>query len=146
MNRPDDELLQAYLDGRLDAAEVARVQQRLAAEPTLANQLLSLSREEAIITEWAHAHRANREGTEPVRRRYFPRPFVFGLAAAALAATLLVAVWTGFFRPPGPDDADGEEMAELTDVAGEVFIVGKSGESTAAKAGSRLAAGEGRAS
>src|SRR5262249_5673797 len=51
----DADRLQAYLDGRLSTADVPAVEARLQTEPQLADALLTLAREEAILTEWARA-------------------------------------------------------------------------------------------
>src|SRR5215472_8987687 len=52
---PDADLLQAYVDGELSVDEVAALEARLRTEPHLASALVSLAREEAILTEWAKA-------------------------------------------------------------------------------------------
>src|SRR5262249_5379531 len=52
---PDAERLQAYLDGELPGDEAAAVEARLKAEPELAEALVVLARDEAVIREWAAA-------------------------------------------------------------------------------------------
>ena len=54
----DLDLLQAYLDRRFDAAATAALETRLQAEPVLAEALVTLAREEAIVCEWAKGARA----------------------------------------------------------------------------------------
>src|SRR5438128_174073 len=50
---PDADLLAAYLDGRLAHTEVMALEERLRREPALADGLVILAREEAILSEWA---------------------------------------------------------------------------------------------
>ena len=49
----DADLLQAYLDCRLSSADAVVLEERLLQEPALADALLILACEEAILTEWA---------------------------------------------------------------------------------------------
>lgn len=140
MNAPHDDLVQAYLDGQLDEAACADFERRLHSEPELAEQLIRVARDEAIMTEWAHANRSVETTVQPSRRP-LSRRLVFGVAASVLAACLLLAVLTGLFNPQPPTAV--ASFAELEDVAGEVYIVGESGESTAARTGSRLTHGQG---
>ena len=140
--RRDEELLQAYLDGELVAAETAALEARLRAEPALAEALVSLARHEAIITEWAGASRAAQR-LEPARvlhfrKLAFPRRIVAAIAVSAAAAALFLAL-SGIFSAP----AGNETVAELEDVSGDVFVVQESGESVAAQRGTRLSLGQG---
>src|SRR5438128_740775 len=55
---PDLDRLQAYLDGTLTADESLSVEARLKADATLAEKVVRLGREEAVLVEWARAGRA----------------------------------------------------------------------------------------
>jgi len=70
--RSDGEILQAFLEGRLTPGEEADVVARLKSEPALADALLALAREEAVLSEWARKGpaqaRAARE-ERAIRRR-----------------------------------------------------------------------------
>lgn len=103
----DDELLSAYLDGRLTPAEVARLEARLAAEPALRQRLQELRQ---VVQLLAQAPRlavprafvlseAQAAAASPVRgtwwRRWFvgvPRGLTLATAAVALAFVLTLGV------------------------------------------------------
>ena len=142
----DLDLLQAYLDRRLNDAETAALEVRLRAEPALAEALILLAREDAILTEWAKGVRALEEsqadsaGTpepatlpKPSRRRWF----VIGTAiAASIAAAVLL------FRIPSPswDHAAPTVLAVLEEVQGDVYVVTAAGR-VPAHAGQELFSG-----
>src|SRR5881227_3729874 len=87
---PDADLLQAYLDGRLTAAEAEALEERLRQEPALADALVILAREEAILTEWAGAMQvAERAAVEKTAGNV-------GASAAIVARTLFPS-WPGPF-------------------------------------------------
>jgi anti-sigma factor RsiW len=105
----DDELLSAYLDGRLSPAEAARLEARLAADPELRRRLHELRR---VVQLLAQAPRlavprafvlseAQVATASPARgwqrwRRGFPRGLTLATAVVALALvfTLGVDVWS----------------------------------------------------
>jgi WD40 repeat protein len=62
----DDDLLHAYLEGGLSAAEARGLEERLKAEPSLAEALVRLAREEAVLREWACADRAARDAAAEI--------------------------------------------------------------------------------
>jgi WD40 repeat protein/ferric-dicitrate binding protein FerR (iron transport regulator) len=142
MNRPNDaELLLAYLAGELPDAEAAALETRLKAEPSLAEQFLTLARDEAVLNEWARLTAGTSE-PQPVEpparvvplrsRRWLGRRSAI---IVALAASLLLAVGAFYyFRPsaglPGPD-------AVVEDAQGEVVLV-VDGEKTPVEKGQRL--------
>lgn len=85
MTPADLDALQAYLDG--NCADTATIELRLKAEPHLADALIRLATDDAILREWA---RAEAERANPVRR-FSARPtrrtaLLVGLAAAAALA------------------------------------------------------------
>jgi anti-sigma factor RsiW len=104
MSAPHDDLVQAYLDGQLDEAARADFERRLHREPELADQLIRQARDEAIITEWAHANRSVESDVRPARRP-MGRRLVMGMAAAVLTAAVLVAFLTTGIFAPHPDAA-----------------------------------------
>lgn len=108
----DLDLLQDYLDDRLAPEAAADLEARLKAEPSLAEALVRLAREEAIYAEWARsAAVASIEIARPRRRRLA----VAGLVSvAALLAALLAGPW--FASSPRP-------LAVLDEVQGEVYVV-----------------------
>lgn len=140
----DGELLQAYLDGELPASELAGLQARVGAEPALADALIQLSREEAIIREWAQASAASggtetgKPASEPKQGTAWRRRLVFtGLfLSGAAAAVLILAATTGFFRTPL------DEAPTLAEVHGKVYLVPEVGQEWPAVAGQKLNHGQ----
>jgi hypothetical protein len=141
----DLDILGAYLDRRLGDAETTALEARLLAEPMLAEALIALAREEAILVEWARGVRAGEGIAEPVaeappvlpvlsRRR---RWLLIGSAVAAAAA--FVALATFFSRPSG-DGGAPSALAVLDEVQGDVFVVGSAGR-VPAHAGQQLFSG-----
>ncbi len=53
MSEADDDALQRYLNGELPAVNAEALEKRLLEEPLLAERLLSLARDEAVLREWA---------------------------------------------------------------------------------------------
>src|SRR6516164_8438613 len=119
----DLEVLEAYLERRLGDAETAAVEARLTAEPALAEALVALAREEAILVEWAKGVRAVESiaaaPAVPSRRR---RWLLIGSAVAAAAALAALAT---FLSRPG--DSTPAALAVLDEVQGEVYVVGDAG-------------------
>ncbi|HXG12575.1 MAG TPA: FecR domain-containing protein [Gemmataceae bacterium] len=159
----DDELLQAYLNGELTAETTAALMERLKADPCLAERLILLAHEEAVLREWARAERAAAasvtellgrgeakiggaggvspsasSGTsEGLGLRHRRRGAVALIAAAAVVLAVLALVLGR--RPSG---RDSEVLARLTSVQGEVCLVTVSGEVRAAREGEELPPGQ----
>jgi sugar lactone lactonase YvrE len=140
----DLDLLQAYLDRRLGEAETAALEARLLAEPALADALVTLAREEAVLTEWAKGMRALEHATGTVARGVATtgrgragRWLVIGSAVAAAAAVAAVATFLG---GPALDRAGPVALAVLEEVHGEVYVVGAAGR-VPAQSGQELFAG-----
>src|SRR5436309_3526635 len=92
----DVDLLQSYLDNLLTPAEGAALQARLVHEPALADALLCLAREEAVLREWAPTAVSPRPVLPlPVaaRPRRWRAAFAGACAAAVLVACLLLVDW-----------------------------------------------------
>ncbi len=134
----DLDLLEAYLERRLGDAETAALQARLVAEPELAEALVVLAREEAILVEWARGVRAG-EGVaaEPLAVPHRRRRWLF-IGSAVAAAAALVALAAFLTRPTG--DGTRPALAVLDEVQGNVFVVGATGR-VQARPGQRLFSG-----
>jgi len=139
----DLDLLQAYLDCRLGEAETAALEARLLAEPALADALVTLAREEAVLTEWAKGVRALEHATGTAAGdfatagRRVRRWLVIGSAVAAAAAVAAVATFLG---GPALDRAGPAALAVLEEVHGEVYVIGAAGR-VPAQSGQELFAG-----
>lgn len=149
----DRDLLQAYLDGELPSDREACVVDRLRREPALADALLMLAQEDAIITEWAQAtvvagehlpmagisrRELLRAGSPVVQRVRWA--MAGSMLAAGLAASLFIVFTSSLFQTtikPFEDFA----VASLEDVQGDVFVVAGNKE-TAAHTGQSLLNGE----
>lgn len=79
----DDELLSAYLDGRLTPADVARLEARLAAEPALRQRLQELHQVVQLLAQ--------------APRLAVPRAFVLSETQAAAASSTRSAWWRRWF-------------------------------------------------
>jgi hypothetical protein len=126
----DLDLLQAYLDRSLGDAETAALEARLIAEPTLADALIVLAREEAILVEWSRGVRAV-EGmaAEPVAAAApvpSPRRRWLFIGSAVAAAAVFAALATLLSRPSW-DGTTPTALAVLNEVQGDVYIVGATG-------------------
>src|SRR5581483_4464099 len=92
----EHDLLQAYLDGELPAEECRALEERLKVEPALAEALIELSREDAILCEWVSSTQAAEEAVQaeaalvvsasPARRWRGRRMRAAVFAAVAVAA------------------------------------------------------------
>ncbi len=142
----DADILQAYLDGELPSEECVALEGRLCIEPDLADALVRLSREDAVLTEWAHAQQAlqvaEAPATRPVpRKRPLRRLAIIGSLSAAAALLL------SFLFGPSPSRNDhppaAPELARVEEVQGDVFVVPEAGEPFPAHTGQRLALGQG---
>ncbi|MBY0523182.1 MAG: FecR domain-containing protein [Gemmataceae bacterium] len=152
MISPDDrEPLQAYLDGELSETEAAALELRLRSEPALADALVLLSREEAILGEWAGSARANQEheaeaatlpmsGAASVRRFTIRR--LIAIAASGVAALVAVGFLSLLFLGGGHNEPSST-LATVEEMHGDVFIVSENGKSIAAQLGQRIAPGNG---
>jgi WD40 repeat protein len=153
---PDADLLQAYLNCRLAADDVTALEERLLHEPGLADALLILAREEAILTEWARAAQvadsaATEEAAggvlEPASASTGPtvpsrtRPPLDRLQATAYllsaAAVILLAVLGVALRQHW-QDGEPVFLADLEEVQGDVSIITASGLIIPARPGQRL--------
>jgi hypothetical protein len=132
----DLELLESYLERRLAESETAALEARLVAEPALAEALVALAREEAILVEWARGVRAVEgvaaEAAAPRRWRWV----LVGSAVAAAAALAALAIILP--RPSGT--VPPAAMAVLDEVQGDVYVVGDAGR-LPARPGQRLYSG-----
>ena len=125
----DHDLIQSYLDGELAAPAAAALEQRLAREPQLADMLITLSREEAIVSEWAKSQAVVAAADlQPAAALPTParksRPWLAaGALIAGLAALVAVTTMGGLLSPP----AHSPVYAQLEDVQGEVYVVSETG-------------------
>lgn len=107
MNPISEETLQAYVDGELDAAEVARIDAALAHDALLARRVAQVrsvrvqlkSLFDPVLDEpvpgklSALLQPASHSGFDRGRRRTSPRWLVPGMAVAASLAVLAMALW-----------------------------------------------------
>jgi WD40 repeat protein len=148
MNQPTDaDLLQAYLDDELAGAELAALEGRLRDEPALADALLTLAREDAILTEWARsASAAAHPPEEPPApaatrlagrhaRRRVRAAFSVSLAAAVVLVAVLSVLSVRQWRK-----GESAYLAFLDEVQGDVQIVTPSGVTLVAQPGQGLLA------
>jgi WD40 repeat protein len=149
MNRFDEgDLLQSYLDGELSSEQAALLETRLRREPELADALLKLAREEAIISEWARAATvADRAIAEkPFSGTIAPRVFRRQRQTAlwvALPAAVVVLVASALFLKRGSEENSPDILAHLEEFQGDVNVITSSGSILAAKTGQELFAGQG---
>lgn len=143
----DLELLQAYLDGTLSETDELAMQDRLRDEPGLAEAVVRLSRDEAVIQEWASANREaestshNREGA-PAGDRFPPRIRRMLRTASGIAALVALGLLT-WMALPGPEETrEPLAVAHLEEVQGKVFVVPEFGDPIPAKSGQPLALGQ----
>src|SRR5262245_61798459 len=87
---PEHDLLQAYLNGELDAVGQPLLESRLLHEPALADALLILCREDATMREWSESTSASEltptEHTIPSRRSMARLSMPLRFAAIAVVA------------------------------------------------------------
>lgn len=137
LSSEDDDRLQAYLAGESTPDEAAAIEQRLKQEPELADALMRLAREDAILADWARvADRtaAVERATSASSTRYLSRRW-FALAAAALVAAGATWFVTGLL----PRD---NSLARVQDVVGDVFLV-TGGQRNKIESGCELLSGQG---
>lgn len=145
----DLDLLQAYLDGALDAREAAALEVRLKAEPELAEMLVRLAREDAVLVDWARSHRSAAQiqeqlpNTVPLRRWDVARVLPAAVLVAA-AAVIVIALVTYFTPPPAPAPMGPAPtaVAVLHEAYGQVELVNEDGEATPIAAGQELLPGQ----
>lgn len=167
----ETDLLQGYLDGTLTAAEVRAVQERLKAEPSLAEGLVVLAREEAVCREWAYAEgaanaataellatprlgssiQAQEPNSQPTDRRMFsvwqlvPGIWNFRGAAVVLgvtaAAAAVMLAVATLYRGSTPQSSGNAFLARLAEVQGEVRVVTAAGQVLEARDGLEVLAG-----
>src|SRR5262245_50159112 len=78
----DKDLVQAYLDGELTPEQTGALEHRLRSDSRLADLVIAMSRDEAIITEWAKARVAELEAAESMVVRPSRLHRVSGLPAS----------------------------------------------------------------
>lgn len=156
MNQPADlELLQNYLDGALSEAQVQFVESRLRAEPDLADLLIRLAREEAVLREWSLATAESarlQAAAEAVARLSLPErdapPARIQWVPLALSAAILVGTITLFLRwggsvAEGPvSSSERPVLASLSEVYGRVTVTEEDGSGVVARGGEKLHAGQ----
>jgi WD40 repeat protein len=127
MNSNDAELLLAYLAGDLTGADTAALEARLKTEPHLAEQLVTLARDESILAEWAKLNavpaetpsqplRPSLTPSRPMRRRLYVGAAILTLAAGLIITVNLLNRGQPVVPPAGP-------VAVLEDTGGEVVLV-----------------------
>jgi WD40 repeat protein len=158
----DAELLQAYLDGVLSTDEIAALEGRLKTEADLADALVAIAREEAIMVEWAQVASTIEQATDdkpagsppasnarawrlPFLR--LPRPrlrpkFPAAYWAALPAAVLLLAVLGFLLSWQRHSNGEPAFLAQLEEVQGDVSVITASGTIAAAQQGQVLFAGQ----
>jgi WD40 repeat protein len=135
----DLDLLQAYLDRRLDFEATASLEARLKAEPHLVEALVGLAREESILTEWARCVRALEVG-RPLRAAPPPRGRRWLLIGSASAAAAALAGLATLLSGPAGNTTAAAALAVLEEFHGDVSVIGTSGR-TPARAGQELFSG-----
>jgi hypothetical protein len=139
---PEHDLLQAYLDSALSAAEESALESRFANDSGLADALLLLTREEATFREWSAATRAAEqispaERAEPASRAApRRRPQLTRLVALATVAASLSAIAIYLVQPGTTPEA--QVIATVEDVHGAVTVVGGDGIAKVAMAGQSI--------
>jgi len=143
---PDDDLLQSYLDGELTAPQAAALEARLLREPPLADLLITLSREETIVSEWAKADvisaAMDRQPAAalPTPRHRVRRWLAAGILVAGTAALVAIVTLADFLPTPPPA---GPVYAQLEDVQGDVYVVSENGgQGVIAQSGQALRQGQ----
>lgn len=118
----DHDLLQAYLDGALSITETADLEKRIANEPALAEAWVLLSREEAIIREWAAVADRTQRIESQLTTRHQSATAMRRWVPIAMAASLLIAIglvsWNLRFS-----NHPASVVAVLEYSAGQVFLV-----------------------
>lgn len=149
MNHPEDlDALQAYLDGTLPEADTPALESRLKNEPELAEALVRLSREEAVLVDWARSHRSAAQIREqlplPIRSKRWDVSRVMPAAVLTAAAAAVVLAALPFFRPGQVPVAtpEGTQVAVIQEAYGQVDLVAENGETTPITTGHRLHAGQ----
>jgi len=141
--RTDEDLLQAYLDDTLADPERHALESRLKTEPTLADGLIRLSREEGILGEWARAMSlvppTEMPVTLPLTPRRPRRRWLVVAAAAVLVVGMLGLMYA--LTRPAPAPLEVVPMATLDDVEGEVDVIDTNGAKRRAKGGELLGVG-----
>lgn len=104
MNERDQELLSTYIDGALSARERTLLEQRLAAEPELRQELNSLQQTVRLVRQMP-ALKAPRDftltpamaGVRPAARTALPFPLTATFSAMSAAAAMLLFVFGSYF-------------------------------------------------
>jgi hypothetical protein len=98
MSPADADLLLDYLGGRLTDREIVRVQARLRLEPSLADALVRLARDEAAMSEWVLGQLASPPVLPPTPPARWPLVGWASVAAAVLVGGL--SIFLASRKPP----------------------------------------------
>jgi WD40 repeat protein len=120
MSPADADLLLDYLGGRLTDRETVRVQARLRLEPSLADALVRLARDEAAMSEWVVGQLA----PPPVLPRAAPARWPL-VGWASVAAAVLVGGLSIFLASRKPPVYIDERTTALTPAAKVVAVRGE---------------------
>ncbi|MFO0807200.1 MAG: FecR domain-containing protein [Gemmataceae bacterium] len=124
-----DQLI-AYLDASLPEADVPALERRLKAEPLLAEALVSLASDEAVLHEWALTDQA---ALAPKRHHS-----TTAIRSVAILVGMAAAVAFAIGILPGPNDS----LARLEDFHGDVRVRARRGDDRPARLGEALFAGQ----
>jgi anti-sigma factor RsiW len=147
---PESDLLQAYLDGLLGQDQVRALEHRLIHEPRLADALMTLAREDAIVQRWATGWAPEAipvPEAVPVRPAAKSQPSLWPRTTwrqrtVAAAAVLLVTTAAGLVFWSGKSDHRETASARVEEVQGDVVVVSENGDPVAARPGQPLTSGE----
>lgn len=144
-------LLERYLARTLSAEEEQQLEARLLVEPELAQDLVTLAREEAMLVEWARATRESEAVAAAMtiqastlevasRRPHFLRRSQITLVLATLTACLLFVFARNFHVPDPVPRTD--QVAQVKESVGDVAIITSTGEKVRARKGRLLYPGD----
>jgi len=151
LSQADHELLAAYLEGRLSAAEALTLEMRLKQERPLARGLMLHARSEVLLVECASALSESLAGPAvPAVAVITPRRksirWVGTLTALAAGILLSIGGWVIFVgQGPDPDPDPGPQrtaIASLVEVQGQVEVVEQSGAVVAVEGPRKLLQGQ----
>jgi len=141
LSSDDHDRLQSYLAGDSTLADAVAFELRLKREPELADALLRLAREEAILADWARfADRT--EQVESGCTNNTPHRPAMNVTHRwfALAAAVTIAIGAAWFAIGLSNDDN--HLASVQEVAGQVWLITKRGRETLV-AGQELVDGQG---
>lgn len=127
MNQPDDDrLLQAYLDRTLSPDETVVLENRLCEEPELADQLIQIVSDDAVLAEWGATYEFEKSSSTPaeanqnpsqVRSLFFRSRKMAALSMVSLCGVLIILGYFFYGLPTGQPPAD--ILSEVTLSTGE---------------------------